>query len=216
MDIQPIKISSKVINSNQFIHGPNQFIQDMGPLAFEGQFDLTAYLNEYLIQFSSSNNPLIGNFLNVTPANTTGILNTNTILQSILVPANTFQTGDLIDLTARWTKAGTNNTWVGRVYVNTSISITGAQQVFPFTFANINTFGQAIRTLNVINELTNTQVFSNTTSSSTDIAGGLFATLLLDWTSDQYIFTTASLSGGGGIASDIVSSNFLMLKRNRP
>jgi len=216
MNIQPIKISSKVINSNQFIHGPNQFIQDMGPLAFEGQFDLTAYLNEYLLQFNSSNNPLIGNFLNVTPANTTGILNTNTILQSILVPANTFQTGDLIDLTARWTKAGTNNTSSARAYINTSLSVTGAQQIFPFSLANTNTFAQAIRTLNIINELTNTQIILNTTSSSTDIIGGTFSTLLVDWTLDQYVFTTASLGGGGGIASDIVSSNFLMLKRNRP
>ena len=100
MNIQPIKIRSTVINSNQFIHGTNQFIQQLGPLAFEGQFDLTAYLKVFLDEYNNENKN-VGSVANQNIAGTSSL--TETLLQYTYIEPDTLKTGGLAEVLVRAT-----------------------------------------------------------------------------------------------------------------
>jgi hypothetical protein len=57
---------------------------------------------------------------------------TNTITQSILIPANTFTSNNGLDVIARFTKTGSVGGGNYRMYINTSNSITGATLIATF------------------------------------------------------------------------------------
>lgn len=214
MDIQPIKISSKVINSNQFIHGPNQFIQDMGPLAFEGQFDLTEYLRQFVQQYLEENNTTFQNILNSNSAIVTGTTN-EIIAISIFVPGGTFGQGDVIKALWRCTKSNTNGTTSIRLRVNSANIISGSVSLC--SIQNIdanNTFIQQERHVFIKNAVTDTQTLLNTSSSSSDILttsdGATGAAI--DWSTDNYIMLTIKL----GSVLDFVAGQFLQLTIYKP
>lgn len=214
MNIQPIKISSKVINSNQFIHGPNQFIQDMGPLAFEGQFDLTEYIKQFVEQYLEETNLSSQNILNSASYVITGTTN-ETITSSTLIPGGTFEQGDVVKALWRCTKSNTNGTTSIKLYVNSTNSLVGAT-----TLANIgfipatDTFIQQERILFIKNALTDTQTISNGFTDPSDIittsSGASGAAI--NWSTDKYIILSVQL----GSALDFVATQFLQLTVSKP
>lgn len=58
----------------------------------------------------------------------TGTTN-ETLLYSVLIPANTFAAGDILRFFLRLFKTGTAGTWAIKVYVNSSASLSGAVQI---------------------------------------------------------------------------------------
>ena len=144
---------------------------------------------------------------NATLQSVTGTTN-NTILQSLLVPAGTYAPGTVVRAQVRGVKAGANGAATFRLYYNTSVNLTGAQQVFIQNAAAATTFWQVERTLNVISA-TNTQLFgvASALASDTVLSAVAVSSLNIDWTVDQYFFTACQLVNAG----DIVSSNFILL-----
>ena len=135
---------------------------------------------------------------------------TATILQSVLIPANTYAVGDVIAIMYRCVKSGTANTAVVRLHVNTSLSTVGMLTFTAQTLAAAGTFLQVERTLNIISA-TNTQLFGASSALATDSQNSATAitSLNIDWTVNQYIFTVGTLSS----AADTVTSNFIHLTR---
>lgn len=136
-----------------------------------------------------------------------------TIAQSILIPANTFVTGDVIEIAWRLTKTTSTATVGSRLNVNTSLSMTGALQITTQSLVTTTLFAQLNRTANIISS-TNTSVFSNSTASSSDVVinANAATSLNIDWTVNQYIFTMIQPTN----IADITTSAFLSIKRLRP
>jgi hypothetical protein len=132
----------------------------------------------------------------------------NTILQSLLIPANTFSTGRLVNILVRGVKSGAAGSATFRLYYNTSVSLVGATQLFLQNVAAATTFFQVERTLNVISA-TNTQTFGTASGLNTDmvLSAVTVSSLNINWAVDQYFFTACQLTNTG----DTVSSNFILL-----
>jgi hypothetical protein len=135
-----------------------------------------------------------------------------TILQSIYIPANTFAAGDIIECRYRMTKVGTAGGWVGRINVNTSNAIAGATIIQGNSMTSAILFASYLRHLNIINAVTQTQHWAVTSSVALDIVTPSTTAVTLtaiDWTVDQYIFTTISLSS----ALDTGQSSYLLVTK---
>jgi hypothetical protein len=74
-----------------------------------------------------SSSPYKFYYLNV-PYNNSGVSNTanNTLLESILIPANTFEGGGVLECIFRLAKIGNLAAYTWRIYSNTANTITGA------------------------------------------------------------------------------------------
>jgi len=206
MDIQPIKIRSSVINSNQFMHGPNQFIQQLGSLAFEGQFDLTEYLRQFLIAYNASNTT--SSFIvNENPAYTTSL--SEAMLQYTLIPANTFENGTMAEVLMRFTNIDSFADAYVNVYVNTSASLLGAQSLATVTMPSPTKYIQLVRTLHYIDLSNGTVTFPIGQDSVTEYQSDSMPTAqIIDWTVDQYIIT----AGAVGNALDLLESQLTFIK----
>jgi hypothetical protein len=132
----------------------------------------------------------------------------NTILQSLRVPAGTYAPGTVVHILFRGVKSGTAGAATFRLYLNTSVSLTGAQQIVQQNAAAATAFFQAERSLNVISA-TNTQMTStaSTVPSDTVLTATAVSSLNINWTVDQYFFTACTLANAG----DTVTSNFIIL-----
>jgi hypothetical protein len=132
----------------------------------------------------------------------------NTILQSLRVPAGTYAPGTVVHILFRGVKSGTAGAATFRLYLNTSVNLTGAQQVVQQNAAAATAYFQAERSLNVISA-TNTQMTStaSTVPSDTVLTATAVSSLNINWTVDQYFFTACALAN----AADTVTSNFIIL-----
>lgn len=157
-------------------------------------------------QFAALPNfPLI--LKNSTLQSVTGTTN-NTILQSLLIPANTFSTGRLVNILVRGVKSGANGAATFRLYYNTSVNLVGATQLFLQSPAAATTFFQVERTMNIISA-TNTQMFGTASAVGSDsiLSAVAVSSLNINWSVNQYFFTACQLAN----AADTVSSNFILL-----
>ena len=112
---------------------------------------------------------------------------TNTLIKSVLIPANTFAVGDRIVIKTISTKTGTAGTNSVRCYVNTTAAI-GGVTVSTTTGAAGNLSLPTERSLIVRNATNNTQAFPAGTSATYDnIGSAALSTLVIDWTVAQYI-----------------------------
>jgi hypothetical protein len=171
------------------------------------------------IDVNDANTGLTNNLLgvvaykNTTPASVNNSTS-NTILQSIFIPANTFKNGDLIETTYRGRKLGANGTCPFRLYSNTALNLSGALVISTTNFNPANTlYNSVIRSLIIIEATGNTETFNNTTLANTDFVNSTAAVtnLTMDWTVDQYVFTAAQPAS----LLDTVTSSYLILKRIR-
>jgi hypothetical protein len=135
---------------------------------------------------------------------------TNTILQSLRVPAGTYAPGTVVHILFRGVKSGTAASATFRLYLNTSVNLTGAQQIVQQNAAAATMFFQVERYQNVISA-TNTQMTStvSTVSSDTVLTATGVSSLNINWTVDQYFFTACTLANAG----DTVTSNFIILTK---
>jgi hypothetical protein len=150
-------------------------------------------------------------YKNGVPQSVTGTT-AQTILQSYLIPANTFAVGDIVEATIRFTKVGTAGGMAIRLAVNSSLSLVGMTTIYNISLTSAVLWYQFLRHLFVINQTSQTQVLNTALSAVTDIAtaNGAATVLSLDWTQPQYIFTTIAL----GSALDTGQSQFILLKKN--
>ena len=152
-------------------------------------------------------------YKNTTPQ-TVSASTSNTVLQSILIPANTFKAGDLIEASYRLKKVGVNNTCAVRLAVNTSLTTAGYTIMATTNFNPANNLYNSVqRVFQVITANNNTESFGSLTLSNTDFTNNTAAVsnLSIDWTVDQYVFTAALPVS----SSDSITSTYLLLKRIR-
>ena len=151
-------------------------------------------------------------FLNSAAVAVTGTT-AQTIAQSILIPANTFAVGDVIEISWRLTKSTGVATVGSRLNVNTSLSMTGALQIATQSLVTTTLFAQLGRSANIIST-TSTSVFNNSAAAASDLSinANAATSLNIDWTVNQYIFTMIQPTN----TADITTSAFLIIKRTRP
>jgi hypothetical protein len=132
----------------------------------------------------------------------TGTTSRTQIGSSILIPANTFSSEDLMNLDSFAVEkiAGLGTCQI-QLWHNTSNTLTGATAIAVFSMVNANVSAKMIRTFEITGGLLNGRVAGNVNGIS-DIGGLSVATLSIsfDPTIDNYFFTTVQL----GNASDSV------------
>ena len=106
---------------------------------------------------------------NVNGSNLTGTA--NQISASVLIPANTLVTNNTIYIKNLLTKTAGSTTSTGRIYINTSNSLTGATLLATAAQMNAATYHQRFDR-NFYFDGTNLNVFIPTTASSTDFTVG--------------------------------------------
>jgi len=132
-----------------------------------------------------------------------------TLIRSQLIPAGTFQVGDIITIRQRLRKTGTAGLMTGGIYVNTISSVTGASQLGIYTSSGItNPYIQMKREL-FIKTATNTEsVWTNTSLPIDDVTTTQAAVATnINWAVDQYIIFT---SQAGAAGDSIIQSGFII------
>jgi hypothetical protein len=124
----------------------------------------------------------------------TGTL-TETLSQSLLIPANTFSSNGMLDILCRISKTGMNAQVAFKMYKNTSNTLTGATLIATLSsgmgFANL--FAQGIRTFrinsNTISGMGATTTNYNDYNTTSTISSTTFTTNV-----DNYILFSITLS----------------------
>jgi hypothetical protein len=155
---------------------------------------ITSPVTNDILQYNSSgiwvnNNPPLLNFITVSDG--TGVTGTtvSTLTNSILIPANSVSTGDMIYIKTRVRKTGTLGTLVVRMYVNTTATIGGSLIATSGANANTTLYFQYARTL-AVKTSTNTESMAGNANINADDNIGLtvaVSTSNIDWTVDQYL-----------------------------
>jgi hypothetical protein len=124
----------------------------------------------------------------------------NTVVYTQLISANEFSAGDVVRVTYRTRKTGTNGNQTLRVYVNSTPDLTGSPILLGgFNSAGANTFltNQMIRHLVIKNSTNNTEVFLAAglgISIDTGLYNGI-TTCAINWTlARHFVFAIQSSS----------------------
>ena len=136
----------------------------------------------------------------VTTTTPTGSVNSsfNTLINSLLIPANTFSSGDIVTIETCVIKSAANNLFSFYFYVNTSPTLVGATLVATNTSVASNVrAAQLYRRLaiDVASGSGNGTIVVNTSFGVRDDIGSAnyttgFSTLTTNWTVDQYIIVS--------------------------
>ena len=139
----------------------------------------------------------------VTTTTPTGSVNSNfnTLINSLLIPANTFSSGDIVTIETCVTKSAANNLFSFYFYVNTSSTLVGATLVATNTSVASNVrAAQLYRRLaiDVASGSGNGTIVVNTSIAARDDIGIAnyttgFSTLTTNWTTDQYLIVSGSV-----------------------
>ena len=137
----------------------------------------------------------------------------NQALTSLLIPANTFTTGDVIRITARFKKTGTAGTTQSNILINTSASTSGAT-IFKSNVFSATTLASGMQSEGVIiNNTTNTQLaWTATNLGTTDLVNSTSAwqeAVAINWTINQYIVFSCNPQAVG----DVVSLIFYQIEK---
>lgn len=121
-----------------------------------------------------------------------------TVLDSFLVPANTFGTADVLNIILTVSKSASTETGSIRVRVNTVNNLTGSPVTIIFrAIGATSTWSKISREMVFKNSLTSETIFDTTNNGSpTDIQSATAATtaLTIDFTVNQYILITTQKS----------------------
>lgn len=218
------------IGDNSFVHGSGSTANGNGAIVLgnnlSGTTDNTVYVNKLNIKdvpsgntinnlgIDSSGNVIIGNSSSniikstTTSAVITGVSGVVTLVQSVLIPANTFTVGDIIRVRQRGRKTGAGNS-TSTIYINTSNTLTGASLLGTFTTVNSNNLFIQMKREFYIKTSTGTEGFNSTLTSATDDASvaSSVTTTNIDWTVDQYIIFAVN---PGSIANTYVVSGYII------
>lgn len=134
-----------------------------------------------------------------------------TIIRSVLIPANTFTTGDIQRVRQRIRKTGTGGTFVNGIYVNTSASLTGASQLAIYTTTGTTQLTAQMKRDFFIKSATNTEgLWNNQSLPSDDIATvQAVSSTNIDWTVDQYLLFTVNPNSA---ADSFIQSGYVIEK----
>jgi len=122
----------------------------------------------------------VGNFNN--PQNLT-----QNIVRSYVIPANTFLPNDIMNLSISFDKYNSNGTATVRAYINSSVTLTGAQLIMTFTSATTSRFIVLKRTFGVFSNNLITGLLS-TRSEITDSAASTTTSEAMTYASNQERF----------------------------
>lgn len=133
---------------------------------------------------------------------------TETLVNSVLVPANTLQAGDALRIVGKAFKTGTVGTVTVRFYANTSNSLSGATLIGTGTGAATTQYMAMVRFPMIKNATTATEVILNTNSIATDeatiaTAAVALSTLAINWTSAQYIIMSVQQSSASDTSNGL-------------
>jgi hypothetical protein len=146
---------------------------------------------------------------------TTSVGTTETILNSVLVPANTFKIYDIVGIQTRIRKTTTNATINLRLRIGTTLN-TSQTQVGIFTSASsAHSYIPFDRRLSIQSTTTDTRVLVSTTSYVSDYGGAFpsdMTTLSIDWTSDNYIIITGQTT----TSTDTLNCGYIYLDLIQP
>jgi hypothetical protein len=138
----------------------------------------------------------------------------NTYSKGLLIPANTYNSGDVFQVDCSAQKTGVNNTLTMRIYANTVNSIAGSPILIATSSAAI-----ASTRINYLNTIVAVEVqngtgngsFSKPATSAGAIVWGAWpavqSTFAIDWTVDQYIVVAVQ----NGSAADSSNCNMIYL-----
>ena len=137
----------------------------------------------------------------------------NTLTGSILIPANTVTTGDILYIKTRIRKTGTAGTIVTRMYVNTSAAIGGSLIATSGTNAVSTLYFQYTRTL-AVKSATNTESMAgnfNVNPDDNSVSSAAVSASNIDWTQNQYIVVAVA----NGSTADSSRSSFIHAQINK-
>lgn len=130
---------------------------------------------------------------------------TNTISQSLLIPANSFTGNGVLEVLCRVFKTGNNGTLTFRIYNNTINSLTGATLIATClnNAAAQNTQGVAIRSMRVNSNTLTTYPVGTASLSDYFLGVGSFATATFLTSVDNYIIISIQL--GSALDSALIN-----------
>jgi hypothetical protein len=164
-----------------------------------GSISATTYQGNVVTRFSDS--------IDSTGNTTTGAF---TILKSIIIPANTYTTGDTVVFKVRVRKNATNGTMNYRISTNTTLNLTGSQTIGVFNAGATIVFGELLRVVSIKganSEVFNTSITNVTDDSTTSTSA--VSSLSINWTVDQYIMFNINQSS----ASDTTNISYYSINK---
>lgn len=135
----------------------------------------------------------------------------DTLTTSLLIPANTFTTGDILRINNFNEFTGTAGTKTIRIYINTSASLSGATILGTSVVAGTTTRSIGMDRNLVIKSATSTKTHFATVASYTNSTGttGATSNINIDWTTDKYIIISIQL----GNSADSGFNSFLSIEK---
>jgi hypothetical protein len=150
-------------------------------------------VNDNFTEVYNSANPqlIVANYSDGTAVTGT---TTETLSQSLLIPANTFSSDGILEVLCRMTKTGTAGTSNFKIYKNTSNTLTGATLIGTAgSILSTNLFSQSIRTFRI-----NSNIMTGYTSGTGSLTDYASVSSLLSTTFttnvDNYILFSLTLS----------------------
>jgi hypothetical protein len=159
-----------------------------------------------------------GGNVSLTPfkQNTTSALTgttAETLITSILIPANTFQANDWLRWVASINATNNANSKILKFYFNTTASLSGATQVAQRQLTNVVT-QPVIRNMFFVNSISSQKTLLGTalnTATDETATGGTQATLSINFAVDQYFI----ISGQLAVGTDTITINGITSNINR-
>jgi hypothetical protein len=139
---------------------------------------------------------------------------TSTKTASILIPANTISTGDILYIKTRIRKTGTAGTLTTRMYINTADAIGGSLIGTSAAAAATTLMFQYSRTL-AVKSSTNTESMAgnlNVNADDNTAVTTAVSTSNIDWTINQYLVVAVQ----NGSTADTSRSSFIHVQINKP
>jgi hypothetical protein len=143
--------------------------------------------------------------INTTTAGT-AVTGTTSITKSlsVLIPANTFGAGSILECMAMFARTAGNANSTYRLMINTSDSVSGATTLGTASIISttVDVFGKFYRDLVISNSTTDTSLLFTGSVSPTDLGtlnnatGIAISQLSIDWTVDQYLIAAINVSVG--------------------
>jgi len=132
-----------------------------------------------------------------------------TLMKSVLIPANTYATGDVVKILNRAIRNTSSGTATNFFYINTTNSLTGATLV---GIQSGSTRFYAMERSLYIKSLTNTETIATASASGSEVGTGIngISNLDIDWTVNQYIIAAFqnTLVGQITVMSSLIIQKF--------
>lgn len=138
----------------------------------------------------------------------------NTYVDGLLIPANTYTAGNVFEVISRVNKTTSVSTYTHRLYVNTANSLAGSPILIATAATSLaaNRFQQITRQVEIMvanGTGAGTEVMTATQGSTQDDAQQPdITTCAIDWTVDQYIVCAIQLAN----STDSINNHFIITR----